>query len=287
MSPAVVAVVNQKGGVGKTTTAVFTAAALARAGRRVLIVDLDPQSNSTSALGIGQEDIVFDTSDLLATHDPGGVAAAGVVLPGAAPEWAGVWIVPARLGLARLDDTTELAAEFRLQKALDTPWLAENFDTVILDCPPSLGRLTVNGLVAADWVLAVSEPSAMSIAGVVALLETVATVRTYFNARLTVAGIIVNKMPTTREGRTRYQELVDGVAVMPGNIEVWETETIPVRAAIAEAMGAQAPPHAIAGRPASEAAAIYDAIATRLARTIGLDTVTADLRLRLVEGAVQ
>lgn len=264
----VVALVNQKGGVGKTSTTVNTAAALAGCGRRVLVVDMDPQANATSALGV--EEIGYDTADVLRSAEPGAVAAAGAVVAGRSPDWDGVSVVPARLDLSKLEDDRELGSEFRLRRALDSPLVSAAYDVVLIDSPPSVGRLTTNALVAASHVLVITEPTSPSLAGVVNLLDSIAAVTRYYNPALAVAGVLVNRMQNTREARLRLEELVAGVADLP--IEVWLEQTIPHRAAITEALGAQAPPHALPGPGMREAAGYYDAVAGRLlAAAAGID----------------
>lgn len=275
-----IALVNQKGGVGKTSTTVNTAAALATThNRRVLVLDMDPQANATSALGIADNDIAFDTADVMASIEPGGAGDPRAAVPARRPEWDGIWVIPARLDLSKAEEDRTLGSEFRLRRALDTPVLADDYDVVLIDSPPSVGMLTTNALVAADHVLTVSEPTSPSVAGVVRLLDSISKVITYYNPALINAGALVNRMPNTREARQRFEELQNGLGSL--DIDVWVDETVPLRAAITEALGAQAPPHALPGATMREAAGYYDAVAARMLR---LDEERLEHGLRVVAG---
>jgi chromosome partitioning protein len=190
------ALANQKGGVGKTTTAVNLAACLARAGERALVIDLDPQANATS--GLGERANGTSTYDLL-----DGVPLERLARP---TRFANLDLVPAKpalagaqVELARRDDGEQLLAE-----SLDGAVAA--YDFVFLDCPPSLGPLTVNALAAADRVLVPVQAEYYALEGLAHLLETIDLVRARLNPRLTVAGILV----TMVDGRTRLAADVTG-----------------------------------------------------------------------------
>ena len=183
------ALANQKGGVGKTTTAVNLAACLARAGERSLVIDLDPQANATS--GLGERANGSSTYDLLDGAPLGGLVRetrfANLDLVPSRPELAG-----AQVELARRDDGERLLAE-----SLDGA--VERYAFVFLDCPPSLGPLTVNALAAADCVLVPVQAEYYALEGLAHLLETVDLVRSRLNPRLSIAGILL----TMVDGRTR------------------------------------------------------------------------------------
>lgn len=262
----IVSFVNQKGGVGKTSTTVNTASALAVAGQRVLVIDLDPQANATTALGIASEDITIDIADILRSDTQGIIADQNPVIAARPPEWTNVHCLPATLDLAKPTDA-ELGAEFRLKKALNSPNLEDLYDIVLIDSPPSVGTLTVNALIASTHTLIVTEPSAPAITGVQNLFESINAVREYYSPDLQVAGVLVNRMTKTREAATRYTELATALADTP--VQVWEEQTIPNRTAISESLGAQVPIHSLKSR-AGEIPAIYDSIAQRL---LALDTI--------------
>jgi len=244
-----VVVVNQKGGVGKTATVLGLASAAALAGRRVLVVDLDPQANATAGLGADAGE--FTTGDVLYA-DAKGIAADAIVKTA----WGdAVSCIPANLALAERDADVSLGSEFRLRKALTG---VGGFDLVLIDCPPSVGRLVTNGLVAADRALVVTQAAAPSLMGVANVMATVDVVREHYNPGLAVAGIVVNLLPPRqRETDYRLAELVD--AFGPA---VWEPY-VPQRVVVAEAMGAAAPVHDFAGR-GRDVAAVYDALLQRL-----------------------
>jgi chromosome partitioning protein len=185
------AVTNQKGGSAKTTTAVNLAAALAEKNRRVLVIDLDPQGNSTAWLGLGQPDtgvfeLMTETVPVQSLIQP--TAIAGVSCIGATPSLNGV-----ERSLAR-----EVGAEMTLRRRLAT--LASDWDYVLIDTPPTLGILTLNALAAAEELIVPVEAHVLALAGVAQLFDTVRMVNERLNPALSIAGIVVCRVDT----RTRH-----------------------------------------------------------------------------------
>jgi chromosome partitioning protein len=216
----VYALANQKGGVGKTTTAVNLAACLARAGERSLLVDLDPQANATS--GLGERANGTSTYDLLDGVSLGRVVKATrferLDLVPAQPELAG-----AQVELARRDDGERLLAE-------SLAGVADRYAFVFLDCPPSLGPLTVNALAAADSVLVPVQAEYYALEGLAHLIETIDLVRSRLNPRLSIAGILM----TMVDGRTRLAaDVVDEVRRNFGSLVF--AATVPRSVRLAEA----------------------------------------------------
>ena len=193
----VYAVANQKGGVGKTTTAVNVAACLAEAGYATLLVDIDPQANATLGLGLAK-DTEPNVYDVLCGHCEFGAAVVDTAL-----EHLKLVAAHPDLAAANVELPREPGSEGRLRDALTG--MRERFDYILLDCPPSLGPLTVNGLVAADRVIVPVQTEYFALEGVAGLLDTLALIQRELNPRLTVAGMLL----TMHDGRTRLARDVE------------------------------------------------------------------------------
>jgi len=180
----ILAIANQKGGVGKTTTAINLGAALALRGRRTLLVDLDPQANST----LSYLEMAVVTRSVYDAVSDGSCVLSDVIQPSRVPN---LWLAPARIGLAKLEAKLvgELDAHFRLKDRLQ-PVLGA-YDDVIIDCPPALGLLTVNALVAATHLLIPIQSSYFALEGTDDLLETIEKVRARANPALRLIGVVI------------------------------------------------------------------------------------------------
>jgi chromosome partitioning protein len=179
----VIAVVNQKGGVGKTTTAVNLAASLANAGRRVLLVDFDPQGNASSGIGYPPGRVELSIYDVLL----GEVDIADAIRPTELPK---LFVVPATTELAGAEiELVGLEQRERRLRALLEP-IRGRYDCIIVDCPPSLGILTINALTAADGVLVPMQCEYYALEGLSALLATVERVKRSLNPRLVLEGVL-------------------------------------------------------------------------------------------------
>ena len=204
--PIVIAVANQKGGVGKTATTVNLADALARHGHRVLVIDADPQANATSILDVEldvESRTLHDVLTAVATGQVGAGALAAAIHP-AGPAWDGIDVIPSQRELASREADTSPGREFHLRTAMDGA--IEEYDVVLLDCPPSLGALTLSALTAATSVLIVTEPRASSVDGVAELTITISTVQRYYNKELTTAGIVINRWRSDRLDRAVWRD---------------------------------------------------------------------------------
>ncbi|WP_282958952.1 ParA family protein [Phycicoccus avicenniae] len=204
-STRVLTVANQKGGVGKTTTTVNIAAALAQAGSTVLVIDLDPQGNASTALGIEHHSEVPSIYDVLVDGD----ALSEVVQ--ACPDIDGLWCAPATIDLAgaEIELVSLVARETRLQKAVDAyvserRAAGEPVDYILLDCPPSLGLLTVNAFVAASEVFIPIQCEYYALEGLSQLLKNIELIRSHLNPRLHVSTILL----TMHDARTRLSAQV-------------------------------------------------------------------------------
>ena len=203
----VLVIANQKGGVGKTTTAISLGAALVQQGMRVLLIDLDPQGNATSGLGVRKDRSRSIYGVLL--HD------APILEAVSATPVSGFEIVPSssEMAGAEVELVPLLAREYRLRDALRT---ASGYDTVLLDCPPSLGLLTVNALAAADSVIIPVQCEYYALEGLAQLLDTIEAVRQRLNDRLKVLAIVLTmedrrnrlSMAVTEEVHRHFPELV-------------------------------------------------------------------------------
>ena len=219
----VLAIVNQKGGVGKTTTAVNLAASLAAQEHRVLVVDLDPQGNATSGTGIARDEAERPTiyHALLGELD-----VRGAILPTEVPN---LFVVPASSDLvgAELELVTAESRESRLREALAP--IRESYDYVLIDCPPSLGLLTINALTAADRVLVPLQCEYYALEGLGSLLRTIELVRANLNRELLLEGVVLTMFDArnnlARQVMKNVQDHLPGqvyATVIPRNVRLSE-----------------------------------------------------------------
>ena len=218
----IVAIANQKGGVGKTTTAINLATALAAVGRRVLVVDLDPQGNASTGLGLTREQRRLGVYDVLI----GAARLDEAAVPSAVP---GLAVVPATVDLsgAEIELVDLERREYRLAESIDAASL--DYDFVLIDCPPALGLLTLNALVAADAILVPLQCEFFALEGLTHLMRTVERIREKFNPRLEIQGVVL----TMFDKRNNLSDLVAAdvreffgdkvyATVIPRNVRVSE-----------------------------------------------------------------
>jgi chromosome partitioning protein len=183
----IIAIANQKGGVGKTTTSVNLGAGMATLGKRVLLVDIDPQGNTTSGVGVNKADVANCVYDILIND----AEPKETILE---TQIEGLHIIPATIQLAgaEIELVSTISRELKLKKALNT--VKSNYDYIIIDCPPSLGILTINSLTAADSVIIPIQCEYYALEGLSQLLNTVRLVQKNLNPHLMIEGVLLTML---------------------------------------------------------------------------------------------
>jgi chromosome partitioning protein len=222
MATRILAIANQKGGVGKTTTAVNLATALAAVGRQVLMIDLDPQANASTAFGLARDPTRRGTYEILS----GSAALDDILVSTPVP---GLRLAASSMHLAgaELELVGEQGREYKLQQAIHRS--RQTFDYILIDCPPSLGLLTLNALVAADGVLVPLQCEFLALEGLSNLVQTIDTVRRGFNPALMLEGIVLTMYDrrnglseeVARDVRSHFGDRVYQT-VIPRNVRISE-----------------------------------------------------------------
>lgn len=248
------AVLNQKGGVGKTTVTLGLAAAAQRAGDPCLVIDLDPQGSAGWAMGVEAGDEHLSVGDVLRTGDPK-VARAATVTSG----WGeGIDVLPASANLIdREGDGRDRDAALRLRRALEP--MIDDYRYVLVDCAPSLGPITRSGLAMSDRVLLVVELSALSIRGAEAVLATVEEVWATLNPELDVGGVVVNRAPAVSAEADRQAAELDRLMGAAAVCRPF----VPQRTVLNEAVADRAPVHLL-GYRARDVVGVFDELYAQL-----------------------
>ncbi|MDR1579433.1 MAG: AAA family ATPase [Synergistaceae bacterium] len=217
----VTAIANQKGGVGKTSTCVNLSAGLGMLGQKILLIDMDPQSNSTSGLGVERHSLEASVYDMLVDE----VEFEKCVIP---TQWQGVSVLPSTIDLAgaEIELVSVMSRETRLKRSLAH---ATGYDYIFIDCPPSLGLLTLNSLVASDSIIIPIQCEYYALEGLSQLTRTIELVRSHLNASLALDGLLLTMFDMrTRlsrdvadEVRSRFQEKVFKTTI-PRNVRISE-----------------------------------------------------------------
>ncbi|MGR6686129.1 ParA family protein [Furfurilactobacillus rossiae] len=249
----VIALANQKGGVGKTTTSVNLGACLANQGQKILLVDTDAQGNATSGIGIQKANIQKDIYDVLVNETP----ISEVILPTNHP---GMDIVPATIQLsgAEIELTNLMARETRLKDALQE--VHDDYDFILIDCPPSLGLLTINAFTASDSILIPVQSEYYALEGLSQLLNTIKLVQKHFNRSLRIEGVLL----TMFDARTNLGAQVNAEVQKYFGDRVYKT-IIPRNVRLSEA-----PSHGLAiidYDPKSRGAEVYSQLAEEVPRS--------------------
>ena len=203
----IISFTNQKGGVGKTTSAVNVAASLGYMGRRTLLVDLDPQGNATSGVGIQKRDLKNTVRDVLA----GDATAAETVLP---TQWANLWVIPSSMMLAGAEFALfQEESSYNIMKNAFAP-IKDMFDYIIVDCPPSLGMLTLNSLSASDGLVIPMQCEFYALEGLAQLTNTIRKVKMHYNNGLNITGILLtmytNRLLLTQQVKNEVKKKFEG-----------------------------------------------------------------------------
>ncbi len=253
----VVAILNQKGGVGKTTVTLGLASAAAAAGRSVLVIDLDPQGSASWVLGVDHDRIDVSIGDVLRSEP-----LADAVHP---TTWSDlVHVVPARPDQQELEDGKARRLRKAIRRCVDDGALdLGRYEAILVDCPPSLGNLTTNALSASRHALVVVEPSALGLRGIGGVADTIDDVWDRHNPDLELTGVVLNRVPAvSTEADRRVAEL----GRIVGRDAIWQP-AVPQRVVFNQAVGERRPIHSYGSR-AREPIEVFDRLWATLRRTV-------------------